>query len=224
MAEKISKIARIATKISKQVPIAEPNRDYFEALMNQRRVKTASSEEVAAAAKQGNEKVNTLFDEVKALNRKVNAVTTESSPRNLVAQAEDAVGQIEVIKDKLETPNLNLKSSIKTVLKNRLSHIDDNLKIALEKAGLEYRPPEKTTSLNKPMDRFLGLLTHAQNGLGTLAMDIKQRASKSLGGLTPADTFVIQIKMAQISQQIELFTSMLNKALESTKTIMNVQV
>jgi len=42
--------------------------------------------------------------------------------------------------------------------------------------------------------------------------------------LSPATMLLIQIKVGYIQQEIELFTSMLNKALESTKTIMNVQV
>ena len=44
------------------------------------------------------------------------------------------------------------------------------------------------------------------------------------GQITPANMLAIQMKMGYVQQQIELFTSLLNKALESTKTIMNVQV
>jgi hypothetical protein len=34
----------------------------------------------------------------------------------------------------------------------------------------------------------------------------------------------IQLKVGYITQEVEFFTAVLNKALESTKTIMNVQV
>jgi hypothetical protein len=41
---------------------------------------------------------------------------------------------------------------------------------------------------------------------------------------TAADMLAMQIKVGYVQQEIEFFTSLLNKALESTKTIMNVQV
>jgi hypothetical protein len=73
------------------------------------------------------------------------------------------------------------------------------------------------------MERFLGLLTHSQAQLGNLAGDIKGITTMDKE-LSPATMLLLQVKVGYIQQEIELFTSMLNKALESTKTIMNVQV
>jgi hypothetical protein len=42
--------------------------------------------------------------------------------------------------------------------------------------------------------------------------------------ITPANMLRIQMKVSYMQQEIEFFTAVLNKALESTKTIMNVQV
>jgi hypothetical protein len=42
--------------------------------------------------------------------------------------------------------------------------------------------------------------------------------------ISPASMLAIQIKVGFISQELDFFTGILNKALESTKTIMNVQV
>jgi hypothetical protein len=74
-----------------------------------------------------------------------------------------------------------------------------------------------------PIDRFLGMLTHSQTQLQSLASDVVKLQGPD-GNITPANMLLIQIKVGHISQEIELFTSMLNKALESTKAIMNVQV
>lgn len=216
--DKIDRISKVGKKLKAQALPQEPNKDYFEALMRQRRV---SSEAVTDASKDA-VKVNSLFDEVRDLNKKVDHVA-RSSPDELAAQAEDVVAQIDTLKNKLETPNLEIKGSVQNVLRDKLTHIDESLKIALDNAGIEYKPPQKATSLSKPIDRFLGLLTHAQSQLGTLADDVH---NMSLMGnqLSPATMLLVQIKVGYIQQQIELFTSMLNKALESTKTIMNVQV
>jgi hypothetical protein len=218
--ERIDKIRKIGKKLKPQGPLHEPNKDYFEALMRQRNVKTEAVQTEQKALAQKTEK--TLFDEVRELNKKIN-YATRSSPGELASQADDVVAQIDMLKNKLETPDLEIKSSVQTLLRNKLNHIDENLKIALDKAGIEYKPPEKPTSLAKPVDRFLGLLTHSQSQLETLAEDVRSMANMEKE-LSPANMLLIQIKVSYIQQEIELFTSMLNKALESTKTIMNVQV
>ncbi|MFQ5728822.1 MAG: hypothetical protein ACE5GN_00485 [Waddliaceae bacterium] len=217
--ERVDKIKKIGKKLKPIAPAQEPNKDYFEALMRQRNVKT---EGTGANLKDTSKTIGNLFDEVRNLNQKVDHAT-RSSPQELAALSEDVISQIDTLKDKLQTPNLEIKSSVQTILRNKLSHIDESLKIALEKAGLEYTPPEKPTSLNKPMERFLGLLTHSQGQLETLSNDVRAMAISNKE-FSPANMLLVQIKVTQIQQEIELFTSMLNKALESTKTILNVQV
>ena len=221
--EKIDKLRKIGKKLKPQGPVAEPNKDYFESLMRQRRVQTESTQPTHTEQKDLAKKTeNTIFDEVRELNKKVD-FATRSSPGELAAQADDVIAQIDTLKNKLETPNLEIKGSVQTILRNKLSHIDENLKIALDRAGLEYNPPERPTSLAKPIDKFLGLLTHSQSQLETLAEDVKSMSLMDKE-FSPANMLLIQIKVSYIQQEIELFTSMLNKALESTKTIMNVQV
>lgn len=217
--EQIDKIKSISTKIKPQTRIQEPNKDYFDSLMQQKRVTVDKTEGLANEA---SEKAGaTLFDEIRSLNQR-HEVATRSSPSELVAQAEDVIAQIDTLKTKLETPELDIKSSVQTLLRTKLNHIDDSLKVALDKTGSDYAKPEKSDGMSKPIDRFLGLLTHSQNQLETLASDVKAMAVEN--EMSPASMLLIQIKVAKVQQEIELFTSMLNKALESTKTIMNVQV
>jgi hypothetical protein len=219
--DKIDRIKKISQKLKPEVQ--EPNKDYFESLMRQRKVQVEDPNALASQQKDLAKKTeNTIFDEVRELNKKVEHAT-RSSPNELASQADDAIAQIDILKDKLETPNLEIKGPVQTLLRNKLNHIDENLKIALDKAGLDYVPPEKPTSLAKPVERFLGLLTHSQSQLETLAEDVRTMSVMDKE-LSPASMLLIQIKVSYIQQEIELFTSMLNKALESTKTIMNVQV
>jgi len=162
------------------------------------------------------------MDEVSKLNKNVSNISS-SSPENIKAQAKDAIAQIEKVKTQLSQAT-EIKPSYQTLLRNRLTHIDDNLKIALNKAGVEYTPPPAATGAgsNNPIQKFIGFLTNSQNQLNTLDVSIDK--FNTTGQITPANMLAIQMKMGYVQQQIELFTSLLNKALESTKTIMNVQV
>ncbi len=164
-----------------------------------------------------------LMDEVRDLHTKVEQAG-KASAESLAGHARDLIAQIEEVKGKLATSNVEIKGSVQTLLKNKLSHIDENLKIALDKAGVEYQnAPVASQNLTNPVDRFLGFLTNGQYQLQHLSAQL-EHMSKSGEQLSPARMLAVQIKVGYITQELELFYNLLNKALESTKTIMNVQV
>lgn len=217
--EKVHAVEKIG-KEAKARAAGKVDKEHFDALM----AKGVEGEGVAALSKGAVEapKAQNLLDEVRDLSQRTDYVI-HSSPSELALKVDDVVAQIDSIKQTLETPNLQLKSSVREILKNKLAHIDENLKVALDKAGIEYIPPQKPTGTSTPIDRFLGLLTHGQHQLETLGKDV-QALSIGQKEITPANMLLIQIKVSYIQQEIELFTAMLNKALESTKTLLNVQV
>jgi len=149
---------------------------------------------------------------------------SKSNPEAIKAQAKDVIAQLENVKTQLSQSQAEIKPSYQTVLRNRLTHIDDNLKIALNKAGIEYTPPPVASggNSNNPVQKFLNFVTNSQQQLENLNVAVDGVGNN--GQISPASMLAIQMKMGHIQQQIELFTSLLNKALESTKTIMNVQV
>lgn len=166
---------------------------------------------------------SSLMDEVRDLHTKVEQAG-KSSPETLSGHARDLIAQIEEVKTKLATSNVEIKGSVQTLLKNKLSHIDENLKIALDKAGVEYSAqPVASNNLTNPVERFLGFLTNGQYQLQNLSAQL-DHMSTSGEQLSPARMLAVQIKVGYITQELELFYNLLNKALESTKTIMNVQV
>ncbi len=173
------------------------------------------------------EKVSTkpgsLMDEVRNLNSKVSNMSKLSTV-DIKGQSKQLIAQIEDVKTQLSQSTTDIKSSYQTLLRNRLTHIDANLKIALSKAGVEYTPPAQSTTASKsPIEKFIGYLTNSQHQLENLNKTI-DALNLDNANLTPANMLALQIKVGYVQQQIELFTSLLNKALESTKTIMNVQV
>lgn len=224
--KKISKEAIKSTDIIAEGTSKTPNKDYFESLMlQQSKKKEASTTQELQATNNTNNKKPTLMDEVSELSRRVDKVT-KVTPTELVTQAQDVIATIDTLKDKLNSPNLELKGSVQNILRNKLTHIDDNLRIALSKAGVEYKEPDKNAASQgrvNPIERFLGYLTDGQNQLQSLSGEIQKMSDKN-GEFSPGDMLLIQIKVGYIQQELEFFTSLLNKALESTKTVMNVQV
>lgn len=225
MEEKIERVSKISSSDSKDELIQdkmsaaniEIDRDHFESLMLQERRKEASTTSQIEANKKPS-----LMDEVSSLNQKVDHIT-RVTPKELADRANGLVAQIDELKTKLATPNLEIKSSVQNLLRNKLSHIDESLKVALSKAGVEYTPPAKATGIATPIERFLGFLTDAQHQLQHLGGEVETMGLKK-GEISPASMLAIQVKVGYVQQEIEFFTSLLNKALESTKTIMNVQV
>jgi hypothetical protein len=218
--DKLSKIEEISkVSGSKGVkPVEEvveriaPDKAQFDNLMQQ---------DIAQMPQQAGK--NSLMDEVRDLHRKVQDFS-KASPDTIFKQTNDVIAQIEDVKTKLATPNLEFKGSVSTLLQNKLSHIDESLKVALNRTGSEYanaKVPE--TASKNPVERFLDFLTHGQHQLQKVAEDVRQMHLNKTE-LSPANMMAIQLKVGYVQQEIEFFTALLNKALESTKTIMNVQV
>jgi len=223
--DKVEKIAKVDRK-AKPVDIdiapdpdkrVAPNKDHFDALLVQNeQLDTRNPNRIVDTKK------TSLMDEVSKLERRVDQAP-RSTPQQLVAQAQEVVQKIQEIKDKLNTPNLEIKTSVQNLLRNKLSHIDENLKIALQKAGVEYAPPQKTEVPKNPIERFLNLLTDGQYRLERLGTDVMTMYNNRQE-IAPAAMLAVQIKVGFIQQELEFFTNMLNQALQSTKTVMNVQV
>lgn len=224
--EKIEKIGKIERSEGKAgtLDAAEmmpdrmpPNRERFEGIVAEgKAVEGVSGQNLEEKARQ------TLMEQISTLNNQVERAK-HGSPDMLIAQAAEVVDQIDKLKRQLNRPDLQLKGSVQTLLRNRLEHIDDNLKVALTRAGVEYTPETQNAQVVNPVERFFGMLTNGQHNLETLTQNIQQMAANK-ASFSPADMLFLQVKVATIQQEIEFFTNILNKGLESTKTIMNVQV
>lgn len=213
-AEEIGGVESVGGKAAQ--PRVAPNPDHFEALMQQGKKVDSTLVVENAEAKPSPMK------EVEALNMRLDKLS-QADPETIKSQARDLIVKLDDLKEQLNTPNLEIKGSVQTLLRNKLTHINDSLRIALSKAGVEYVPTQQTTNTINPIERFIGYLTQGQYQLQHLTDSVEQMQVNKKD-LSPANMLAIQIKVGYIQQEIEFFTSLLNKALESTKTVMNVQV
>lgn len=225
--DKVEKISSVSSSDKKAVDeishdspdaLIEVKKEHFDTLMTQERKQPF----IAPASSVDASRKPSLMEEISNFNNKVDTAS-RSDPKNIAVQATELVAQMDELKNKLSTPNLEIKSSVQNLLQSKLTHIDESLKIALNKAGVEYVAPVAQKNLSTPIERFLGFLTNAQAGLEGLGNDV-ERMSLVKGQISPADMLAVQVKVGYIQNEIEFFTALLNKALESTKTIMNIQV
>lgn len=226
--DKINKIEKITDSLDTSQKVegavegtkrVSPDKEHFDALMNLDKQRTQTVVRTEPTDK------TSLMDQIRDINHKVDTVS-RASPQQIVAQSQEVIQKIEEVKTKLATPNLELKGSVQTLLKNKLAHIDESLKVALNRAGVEYKPHDITNQKTppfSPIERFIGFLTHGQAELQKLATEVQTLGSNK-EGFSPANMLAVQVKVNFIQQEIEFFTNVLNKSLESIKTIMNVQI
>jgi len=108
-------------------------------------------------------------------------------------------------------------------LSDKLIHADTEIKAALSESGAEVKATDFQDLAQKPLVKYLNMLSNGDVQLNSLMTQINA-ISASGQKANPEQLFAIQIKLNFVQQQLEFFTNVLNKTLESIKTTMNVQV
>lgn len=163
----------------------------------------------------------TLMDEAASINKRMD-YNAKMSAHDLVAQTEETIKKIDGLKATLNQPGVEIPGSAQHLLKDKLTSINESLKVAFQKAGLDYVPPTGINEAN-PVKRFLDMLAHGQSQLEGLSTHVNTLAEHKTE-LGAAEMLALQLKVNNIQQELEFFTALLSKTLESTKTLMNVQV
>ncbi|RDB31815.1 hypothetical protein [Candidatus Similichlamydia laticola] len=78
-------------------------------------------------------------------------------------------------------------------------------------------------SLKRIFGQFCGLIVNSERDLSTLEKQLTHMTQKD-SSWHPAQLYLVQVRVSHLSQKIEFFTSLMNKALESSKQIMNTQI
>lgn len=217
--EAIGKISSGESKMDRADFQAEPSKERFDELVQQP-VDPSKTQQVDTSHEMV--KRPTLEQEVKNLQQQINAQIARN-PADLAVQTQELLTKVRELKTKLEQPNVTIRKDFQNQLKNKLVHIDEKLKIALDQAGIEYPRTAEDPKMTNPIDRFLGFLTRGEAQLETLTSDVKGWGDNK-ATFNPATMLLVQIKVNQVQQELELFANMLNQALQGIKTLMNVQV
>jgi len=147
----------------------------------------------------------------------------------LVEQANSLKADIQTPINKIQTaqteqPNLHVSSAHDALLTDKLIHVDTTLKAALNKVGVEVTASEiHQTSGHNPLVKFLNYLTNSDQQITQLLGELNG-VNASKDRISPDKLLAVQIKLSFVTNEIEFFTNVLNKALDGVKTVMNVQV
>lgn len=123
----------------------------------------------------------------------------------------------------------HLDSKIKT-LDTQFNSISNQLNLPATKE-VSYNKNELLSSLKigdgeliKPVEKFFNFIVRGEKQLYSLESEIDAAFAGGTEIPNPGVMLKLQLKMTHVSQQLELFTSMLNKGLESSKTVFNTQL
>jgi hypothetical protein len=140
----------------------------------------------------------------------------------LMSQVQLAQSSMSDLQSQLSYPNLKLKASQKYIAKNKLTDANQNLRAANAKLGAP-QVDEQSSGGAGPLARFLNLVSDGMNQLESAKQQLSNLKSQG-HNLTPGDFLMIQIKMNKAQQEIDFTSVLLSKAVEATKTLMNVQL
>lgn len=118
-----------------------------------------------------------------------------------------------------------IPSDAQNTLSAHIEHVDQGVRDASKMAGIVEAGAISATTEKSPAIRFLSYLTESDKRLGSFVDELKGLKIGEKGQkLSPETLFAVQIKLNFVQQELEFFTTTLNKSLESTKTLMNVQI
>jgi len=169
----------------------------------------------------------TLMELAKKTTQEVPKVApTMSDLSTQAARLQQRLQQVESNVTRIQNYNAdwNLDPKIVGNVTKNLEHIDQSLRdVTKLTKGVEVGSVGKIDEGKPPLVRFLSYLTESDKKLNSF-MDELGGLKIGQQKLTPDVLMALQIKMGFITQELEFFSSTLSKALESTKTVMNVQI
>jgi hypothetical protein len=141
---------------------------------------------------------------------------------SLLSQVKSSQTMLGDMNNDLNTKNLKLKQSQRSVLRGKLNNANNYLKAANAKMGAETPAAPQATG-GGIMGKFLNYVADGQSNLAAAQQQLMNLKGKG-DALKPADFLAIQVKLAHAQQEIEYASIMLSKAVDDFKTLMNIQL
>lgn len=224
--QKVFKIEKVEpVEISKKIDIAKsieteeiaPSKMKFDTAIT-KAAETPSSGMVAPVDKSESILLSPIH-EMSARTNKVGSLEPATQERILdkAATIQNTMSTTtETIQNTLQRyPELRISPEEGKELTKRLTHVDATLQSSLNLAGIEATtpPPVAAADVKNPLVTFVSYLTHGDKQMKSLTKEIESIGKDPT--ITPGRLLSIQIKLNFVQQEIDFFSSALNKALES---------
>lgn len=157
--------------------------------------------------------------------KSVMRTTALPSPDTLVAQAtnlKQGLNQPRATLMSYDAKSIEIPSEFSKDMTAPLEHIDKTLIDAQKTMGVEAATSVAQQTHN-PTVKFLHYMTDADKRLDTIVNEIMSYTADNKK-LSPERLLAVQVKLNFVQQQLEFFTNILNRSVESIKTLMNIQI
>jgi hypothetical protein len=150
------------------------------------------------------------------------ASTGQPSFQTLLAQAKVAQDGLGTVESQLKKDKLTLTRSQNHLIKNKLKNANEHIASAASKMGLEPKAMAHGSG-ESTVAKFLGYVNHGQDTMLEVQQMIESMGKRG-GAMSAGDMLSIQVKIGLAQQEIEYASTLLGKAIEGVKTILNVQL
>jgi len=142
-------------------------------------------------------------------------------------QIQTMEGSFTSAKEKLSYPDLKLRQSEKQLLKDKLGNVNTSLQSVGAKLGIPPITPTpvsaESLATKGPIAQYIGYLEDGNNQLYSIKNSLAAIQAKG-ETLNPADFLLVQLKVNRAQQEIDFTSALLGKAIEATKSLMNINL
>ncbi len=137
-----------------------------------------------------------------------------------IGVAQDGIGSLQT---KLNTKNLQLTNSQKSLLRSKLSSSATHLRAVNETLGVEPPPAPPLQTEKGPLAKVFSYLTDGEAQLSA-AQDSLQKLGEKGGFINPGQLLLIQTKVNQAQQEIDYSSLLVSKAVTALTQLLNTQL
>lgn len=141
---------------------------------------------------------------------------------NLLAQTVNAQNALGGLKTQLDYPNLKVNEAHRRLLDGKLSDSNAMFRSAAAKMGAPISPDTAGAAKN-PVEKFLNMVTDGQSQMLAAKKQLQDLKDKG-EQLNPGDMLLIQLKLNKAQQLLEFSSVVLSKAVDSFKSLMQIQL
>ena len=140
----------------------------------------------------------------------------------LLGQAQATRDTLGTVEQQLNTPNLKFKRSQSHLIRNKLTDANDYLRSATDKLGADSPEPRSSAGMSM-LGKLLAYVGTGQDQLNVIQQQL-HKLSSSGASVNGPDMLVLQIKLSQAQQEVEYSATLVNKMIDSLKTLFSVQL
>lgn len=136
-------------------------------------------------------------------------------------QLDNLLKNIQTVQQKAGAPlgKIAFNQALKPQVLDHTGRLNENYTVIGGKLALAPAKLEEPSKATATLEHFVNYIAGAQNQMRNVTEALQKKGQN----ITPADLLAVQSKMNGIQIQIEFFTTIIGKAVDNIKTVLNIQ-